>query len=98
LFDSLTEFTEFDFTLEHMKEIHNKITGSEFDVNNRIDINPRKQDTVIGQISHASSSYRDFYHVRKIEQELNSGYAVFVVNGNEHALVQRPALEKMFSE
>ena len=96
LFGSLPHFSNFDFSLEHMKVINKNITGKDFDINNRLDVNPRKLDTIIGQIAHATDLFRDFSHIRKIEQCLNDGYCVFIVNGEDHAVIQRPVLERMF--
>lgn len=98
MFAVLPEFANFDYSFKHMKQIHENITGEEFDVNKRLDVNPRRQDTIMGKIAHATSSFRDFCHIRKIEQCLIDGYSVFIVNGEDHAIVQRPALELMFME
>jgi len=97
LYGGLEEFSNFDFSLENIIKIHKDIIGSEFDPNARLDINPRNTNTVINYISKASSNFRDFFHVRAIEGLLNEGYILFIVNGYEHAIVQRPALETMFS-
>jgi len=98
MFAVLPEFADFDYSIKHMKQIHKNITGDEFNVNKRLDVNPRKQDTIIGKVSRASSIFRDFFHIQKIKQCLNDGYSVFIVNGEDHAIFQRSALERVFEK
>lgn len=93
MYKDIGEFSDFDFSLDIMKRIHEDITGKGFDQNSRLDIDPRRSDNVINKISKACSNFRDFYHVRTVERYLTEGYSIFVVNGEEHAVIQRPALE-----
>jgi hypothetical protein len=95
MYKGIVEFSDFDFSLEHMKRIHEDITNRSFDQNIRIDIDPRKSDNVINKISKTCSIFRDLYHIRSIEKYLSKGFSAFVVNGEEHAVVQRMALEIM---
>lgn len=97
MFGKMNEFSDFDFSLENMKKIHKNITGEGFDQTKRLDIDPRRTGSVINNISKASSTFRDFYHVKCIEGYLTEGRSVFIVNGRDHAVVQRPALESMFN-
>ena len=97
MLSGVTEFQYFDFSLENMKLIHIELTGNDFDQNNRLDINPRRNNSVINKISQTSSNYRDFYHIKNIERYLSEGYSVFVVNGEDHAVIQRPTLENFLT-
>lgn len=97
MFGELEEFKDYSFSMGDIENTHRLITGEEFDRNSRLDIDPRKTTTVINAISKASSTFRDFYHVRAIEGALTEGKSVFIVNGKDHAIIQRPALSEMFS-
>ncbi len=96
MFEELEAFNGYSFSMGEIEKTHKVITGGEFDRNKRLDINPREISTVINAISKASSTFRDFYHVRAIEEALKEGKNAFVVNGEDHAVIQRPALEEMF--
>lgn len=98
MFANVEEFSDFDFSLINMKRIHKDLTGLDFDQNKRLDIDPRRGNNIINRISRASSNFRDFYHIKAIGRCLGEGYSIFIVNGEDHAVVQRPALEYILSE
>ncbi len=81
IYGNLEAFGKYDFSMRSIKNTHRNITGEDFGQNKRLDINPRKPTTIINTISKLSSAFRDFYHVRTIEQALNEGKSVFIVNG-----------------
>jgi hypothetical protein len=93
---SLPEFSDFDFSFENVKNIHKELFGDDFDPNYRVNIDPRGNLNIINKISNASSTFRDFYHVKNIGKCLEDGYSVFIVCGRDHAVTQKPSLESMF--
>jgi hypothetical protein len=98
MFGSLSEFADFNFSFENMKNIHRSITGAEFDEQRMLSVNPRSNRTIVNKVAHECSSFRDFSHVRNIEKYLGEGYSVFIVCGSDHATIQRAALEAILGE
>ncbi len=88
----------YDFSLEHMRNIHADLFGKAFDENDikfiRSVSSPVSLYGVTNQVSRRSSKIRDEYIVDQIVKHINDGYSLFVQFGGSHAVVQRPYLEE----
>ena len=93
---------DFDFSLNHMKEVHKSLFGGKFNENDRqffeCIASPVYRTTIISQISNDLDINRNSYIVNKIKWFWHSGKNLFVVYGSGHAIVQEPALKKFLAE
>jgi len=91
----------FDFSLEHMKEIHKRLFRGNFNENDKqffeCIATPVYRTTIISQISNDLDINRNSYIVNKIKWFWHSGKSLFVVYGSGHAIVQEPALRKLLT-
>ncbi len=104
-FKALTEWENFDYSIDNLEYIGRDIWGAEGDFDNkevasdRIDPIPwpdkQETQTVINDIARASTRYRDEYIVTKIKEALEKHDRVFVVYGASHAYMQEPALRAL---
>jgi hypothetical protein len=95
----VSEWEDFDFSLEAMKKVHVEFFGIPFDQHdgrffyNLID--PTQHKTIFNKISRIASEIRDRYIVREIEKYVQDGYSVFVQYGATHAVMQEPLLREV---
>jgi hypothetical protein len=89
----------YDFSLNHMKEIHEKLFGKGFDPRDDkffYDVsNPADTATAINRVSSRSSVIRDLYIVREIEKYWKDGYSIFAQFGWSHVVMQEPLLKEL---
>lgn len=90
---------DFDFSLESMKKIHNKLFNTPF---NEKDtdffyniINPVVLKTVVNKVSRMSSDIRDRYIVSEIKKYISEGYSIFAQYGCSHVVIQEPLLREL---
>lgn len=105
-FQQDTNWENFDYSYENAIQIAESILGRKIDVENEpnptslIDPIPwehrRDTQTVLNQASRATSVFRDRQIVREIAEALKTYNKIFVVYGSTHAVVQEPALRKLF--
>ena len=88
---------DFDFSIDSMKKIHKKLFGTEFNPEDRAFIgsivNPIEPDSIINQVSRASSEIRDRNIVQEIKKYMAEGYSVYAEFGASHAVMQEPAIK-----
>ncbi|HEY4506582.1 MAG TPA: hypothetical protein VJH71_00210 [Candidatus Paceibacterota bacterium] len=104
-FEEVTDWQDFDYSLEHLNEIGKRIWGESGKFSNynnsRTDPTPwqpaRGVWTEVNRIAQESSYFRDRYIVARIEEALNKVDKLFVVFGASHAYMQEPVIRKMFS-
>lgn len=94
-----TGWTNFDFSIEHMKEIHKVLFHTDFDMNDleffHTICNPTKTSTVINRVARASANMRDTHIVQEIQKYIADGYSVYVQFGGTHAVIQEPLIREV---
>lgn len=94
-----TGWTDFDFSIEHMKKIHTALFHKEFDKNDVKFFNticrPTEAGTVINNVAQISCKIRDTYIVQQIQRYLAEGYSIYVQFGATHAVMQEPLLREL---
>lgn len=93
-YQKITGWKNFSFTLSNFKKIHNTLHNHEFTFE---DIKCYEEDSHPGKnrIASESSILRNVYISKKILHNWKKGKNIFVVYGSEHAIVLKPALEKL---
>lgn len=90
---------DFEFTIEKMKEIHQKLFKTTFDENNTeffySIINPTSNETAINRYSSFKGVTRDAQIVKEVLAHVAAGENVFVVYGFTHAVMQEPAYKAL---
>lgn len=104
-FQKDTCWEDFNYSLEHLKQIGKKIWGErsnikEYDVW-RTNPVPYKDKKIalwnnVNRISQQSSYFRDKFMVQRIQEVMKNNDRLFIVFGSSHAFMQEPALRKMF--
>ena len=100
-FEKETEWNDFDFSLDYMKDIHQKIFNTTFNKDDvgffKKIVNPSldKDLTNINKVAKTTSEIRDEYILRQIETLWHEGKNLFIVYGGSHAVMQEPALRKL---
>lgn len=92
-------WANFDFSVNAMKKIHDKMFQTTFDENNSdffySIIDPAEPKTIINKVSAMSSDIRDRYIVGEIRKYILNEYSVFVEYGCTHAVMQEPLLREV---
>ncbi len=94
---------DYDFSLEHFKDIHKQFFKTEFDENDekffyKI-LNPTTSYSVINQVSLADDEgVRDTFIFSEIEKYWKEGNNVFIIFGLQHAVIMESALRKLTEE
>lgn len=106
-FERVTGWEGFDYSYERAIGIGERIFGEGVDVENdpdasdRIDPIPweekKEKQTVLNRISAASSAFRDRKIIEGIAEAKKTYKRIFIVYGASHAVMQEPALRKLFS-
>ncbi len=95
-----SKWTDFDFSLNHMKEVHTVLFERDFDEHDNDFFynvtNPVKLVTTINKVSRASTEIRDKYIVEQIQKYMNAGYSIFIQFGATHAVMQESLLKELF--
>lgn len=95
-----SKWEDFDFSFEHMKLIHRKLFGADFENNEQFsfkNINPTVENSVINKVARACSTHRNVHVVAEILKFWKEGKNIFVVFGGAHAILQEPALRRLIS-
>ncbi len=91
-------WNEYDFSITHMKEVHENIFGTKFDEHDMMffynAVNPVDLNYITNKYSRAMGINRDAFIVKTLIDEWNKGNSIFVVFGSGHALTERKALEE----
>jgi hypothetical protein len=94
-----TGWNEFDFSMQHLKDIHTNIFNTAFDETDQnffqSIVTPTNTNSVINRISRDMDVVRDTAIVQGILDEWNKGKSVFVVYGASHAVIQEKALKTL---
>mgnify|MGYP001569015841 CR=1 FL=1 len=94
-----SKWSNFDFSLEHMFEIHKRIFNAEFNQTGmeriRDSVNPTINSTVINQVAIACSLFRNIHIVLAIEEFWKQGKSIFAVFGGGHVILEEPALRAL---
>lgn len=92
----LPEWQNYDFSLQHMQQIQNKLFGEPFNEENldfyKKIINPTKAEYRTNLVSGSCSRFRDVYVVKNIIDHWKKGKSMFVTFGVSHAIFQEQAL------
>lgn len=91
---------DFDFSIDHLVEIHGELFGEPFDKNNKEFfhdvINPTTELTIINKVSRfENSGFRDYYILEQIEKFWNEGNSIFIIYGKSHACMHEPVLKDL---
>ena len=90
------EWTDYDWSLDKMKNMHRELFKEEFDENRRNNyINPNLDETIINKIARFESDIRDIHIVSEIQKYWKEGKNILVVFGSGHAIIQEPALREL---
>lgn len=93
-----TDWIDYDFSIENMKKVHEKLFNTAFDENDTRffynAVNPVELTYVTNSYSREMGINRDTFIVKTLIDEWNKGNSLFVVFGSGHALTERKALEK----
>lgn len=94
-----SDWDDFDFSIKNMEVMHRSIFDNEMDKNDvnffYSIINPTVDMSIINRLAREVSRIRDAYIVSEVVDNWNNGNSIFVVYGFGHAIVQKPALEKL---
>ena len=93
-----SEWEGYDYSFNHLSGVYKGLAGKEFTPlearNFKLMYDPRKDVSVLNEVSRSSQTYRDAHVVDKVGDLLERGKThIYFVYGNRHALAQRPALE-----
>ncbi len=93
-------WTDFDFSISHMKEIHKSLFGTDFNLSNidffRNIVDPRKDTTVINRIAaFGNSGFRDRHILTEIAKYWKEGKNIFIIYGASHAVMQEAAIRSL---
>lgn len=93
---------DYNFSLDHMKKIHSELFGTTFKEDDKqffYDIiNPTTSFSVINEVSRADDEgIRDVYILSEIERYWNEGDSLFIIYGQQHAVILEGALRKLAS-
>ncbi|MBI5078179.1 MAG: hypothetical protein HZB11_02310 [Candidatus Yonathbacteria bacterium] len=95
-------WSDYDFSLEHMKKIHYELFHTVFKEDDKqffYDIiNPTTSFSVINEVSHADDEgIRDTYIFLEIKRHLEEGKSLFIIYGQQHAVILEAALKKLMA-
>lgn len=90
----------YDFSLEHMKKIHYELFRTTFREDDKqffYDIiNPTTSFSIINEVSRADDEgIRDVYILSEIERYWKEGKSLFIIYGQQHAVILEGALRKL---
>lgn len=93
-------WNDYDFSIEHMKKIHNDIFHTTFKEDDKkffYDIiNPTTSLSVINEVSRADDEgVRDVYILSEIKRYWKEGNSLFIIYGLQHAAILEGALRKL---
>ncbi len=97
--EEVSQWPNFEFSLNHMKLIHKNLFGTDFnELNseffNKI-VNPTLTISIINKVAATSSRFREIKILQEIEKLWKNGKNIFVVYGQGHAVVQEPVLKTL---
>ncbi len=95
-------WTDFDFSLIHMKAIHQELFQKEFNPEDEeffYDIiNPTTDFSIINKISlFDDEGVRDGYILKEVIRHWNTGKSLFIIFGQQHAVIMEGALRNLVS-
>ena len=104
-FKSISKWKGYDYSLKHLKEIHQKIFGVKFNPTNAnlYNIPPYVAEgdlslgpSVLNYVASDEMVFRDSFAVKKILKSLNKYKRILVIMGSGHAVVQEPVYRGFF--
>ncbi len=99
----LKQFNNFlgNKNLKQFEIIHQQLFQEPFDVDNetkiRDAINLKNNDHIIGKIHRQNNILRDKYIINQIQKLIMQGKNIFIIFGATHAVMQEPALTKIWN-
>ena len=91
-YKNILNWKGFDFSLNHMIQLHDKFHNHKFDKEN-YDCFYNDSNPINSEVSAASSGYRNTYIVKEILMLWNNGRNIFIGYGSGHAITLEPALK-----
>ena len=95
----VSQWPDFDFSLENMKLIHKNLFGTDF---NELDaeffskiVNPSLTVSLINDVARSCGGFREIEILKEIEHFWNDGKNIFIVYGQTHAVIQEPVLKTL---
>lgn len=87
--------------LKYFQNLYQQLFDEPFDVNNQTKIrniiNLKDHNHIIGKIHRQNNILRDEYIINQIQTLIDQGKNVFIVFGATHAVMQEPALTKIWN-
>lgn len=98
-----SEWNDYDFSLDHMKKIHNELFHAPFKEDDKqffYDvINPTTSFSIINEVSRTDDEgIRDEYILSEIERYWKEGSSLFIIYGLQHAVILEGALRKLAAQ
>lgn len=91
----VSQWPDFDFSLKHMKVIHQSLFRGKFEEQNQSFFaaitDPTLSTTIINRVAASSSAFRDRFIVREIKKLWNIHH-LFIVYGRSHSFTHKPIL------
>jgi len=107
-FQEATQWEDFDYSVAHATEIGEDLWGAGLNLKDpafyesKVDPVPWKKtqskQTPVNKVAQLSNSFRDRHVVHRVRKVLEAKDRVAAVYGVTHAVMQQPALEKMFAK
>ncbi|OHA79923.1 MAG: hypothetical protein A2747_01745 [Candidatus Yonathbacteria bacterium RIFCSPHIGHO2_01_FULL_44_41] len=98
-YEDVLGWSDFDFSFETVKKVHQQIFGREFNLDDKdflIKIpNPTCDESRINEVARKSSMIRNIAILDCIENYWQEGYNIFVVYGASHAVMQEPVIKSL---
>lgn len=92
-------WSDYDFSLQNMKEVHRSLFDTSFDEKDvdffKSIVNPMTEKSIINKVARECTMFRNVHIVTKIEEYWKEGKSIFVVFGHSHAVMQEPALRQL---
>lgn len=104
-FKELSNWKNYDYSLKHLKKIHQKIFGIGFNPDNAdlynippyvIDGDPALGPSVLNYVASDEMVFRDSFAVEKILNSFNEYKKILAIMGSGHAVVQEPVYKEFF--
>ncbi|MCC7289919.1 hypothetical protein IT417_01570 [bacterium] len=98
-YKNLSNWDEYDFSIENMKQLHLQFLGNELNIDdidfiNKIK-NPLNNDSPLLEINRESTRIRDLSILKNTYELWTQGYSLFMVFGASHLFLQKKALNSL---
>lgn len=103
-FQQQSQWENFDYSIDHLKQIGGHFWGERGDLSKRDKRRATPMPggsvatTEVNQVARQSSYFRDVFIMRRIIEAMSKHDRLFIVYGASHAYMQEPGLRKIFEE